>query len=108
MDPESPALNEDGEFPEFDINVSYNSEIIKRLNIKLDYIGSNNKNYKVPKKYNYIDKSGYRSIGSDFENLFLDLNKDDNYYNNYVNNIGRSFTFKQGYVDDLKNEKKYF
>jgi hypothetical protein len=41
VDPESPALNEDGEFPEFDLNVIYNTEILRRLNLRAGYLGDN-------------------------------------------------------------------
>jgi hypothetical protein len=50
IDPESPALNEDGEFPENDLNVSYNSEILKRLNLINRQPSSSNGIVNSPKK----------------------------------------------------------
>jgi hypothetical protein len=101
LDPENPALNEDGEFPEFDINISYNSEILKRLNLNLNYI-SKNHNYgdRLPKRYTYIDKHGFRPLGSDYETLYSELIKEDSFSNiNNNNDFNRSFNFKIGNTD---------
>jgi hypothetical protein len=101
IDPENPALNEDGEFPEFDINISYNSEILKRLNLNLNYISKNYKhNNMSSKRYTYIDKHGFRPQGSDYESLYSELIKEDSFDNiNNNNDFNRSFSFKIGNID---------
>lgn len=97
VDPESPALNEDGEFPEYDINVIYNSEIKKRLNFlkrSTDIITQPGNTYKkIFKKFrDFSEILGDYSASGAFLQEKNELSKTKEYLN-------RSYSFRQGSVD---------
>jgi hypothetical protein len=71
IDPESPALNEDGEFPEFDLNVIYNTENVKTLKTQ-KYTNKINTNHELFLKNLSKDKSNkYTKNLVNLENTIL-------------------------------------
>jgi hypothetical protein len=94
IDPESPALNEDGDFPEFDLNIIYNTELIKRLNLSID------KSSEVVFNENKLKKTDISESELDFWEDNDNLLK--NTINNSQNNLkkkNKSLSFKFGSVD---------
>jgi hypothetical protein len=94
IDPESPALNEDGEFPEFDLNVIYNTELIKRLNLGIDKSSDIILNQKKLKKTDISD--------SELDIWGTDENSSKYAHNDSPNSLkikNKSISFKSGSVD---------
>lgn len=84
IDPESPALNEDGEFPEFDLNLIYSTYDVNKVKLykkKQNYKNVNEIRYRIKNYFNSIKESTLNNKTIKFKYRYFGNNNSENLKN---------------------------